>query len=61
MPEENLTEVLDTNLKGVFLFMQQELRQFLKQGKSKAISNMPFSIVNVASTAGTNVEYAPLT
>jgi NAD(P)-dependent dehydrogenase (short-subunit alcohol dehydrogenase family) len=49
---ENLDEVMGVNFRGAFLFMQHELRQFLKQGKSKVRPTLPFSIVNVASTAG---------
>ena len=42
--EENWDRVIDTNLKGIWLCMQQELEHMVKQGRG--------SIVNCASIAG---------
>jgi len=45
-PEELFDQMLAVNLKGVFLCMKHELREFVKQGKGN------YAIVNISSFSG---------
>jgi len=56
-PENNFDEVFSVNVKGLFIALQQEIRQMLRQGFGGSIVNMA-SVGGSLATAGASVYVA---